>query len=215
MTTNGAITVLGSGPSRNVRPDGLPIAAISSGFLFAPVVELLITVDKCRYFPRYDGTFPVHVPAGQHVKGWNPMEDGPKGDLDLMCILMRKEMTWCPGWADFEQAQPWPTEWEVMPSFGGTGQIGLGRTMNSMVFGVQVLDRMGYRRLHFAGCDMHELNYAQAFDGMEWMYEQAKGAGHEWTVTTKHSRLSRFMPVDSPPGFIPIHREKQEATVWR
>lgn len=210
------IVVLGSGPSRNIRPVGVPICAVSSGHLYVRDCEMMATVDKARHFPQYDGRYPIHVPIGQYVKGWNPWTDGYNGDLDLMCLMMREKIEWCPGWADWKTAVTWATEYDAMPDFEDAEKpIGLGRVMNSMIFVVQVLHRLGYRRLHFVGCDMDELNYAEALVGMEWMYPRAKAAGHEWTVTAKTSRLARFIPVDTPNGYIPIHREGECGGLFR
>ena len=210
----GAITVLGSGPSRKIVPHDMTVAGVSSGYLFADT-DLFITVDKARQFPKYDGKVPVHVPGSQYYKGWNPMEDGPKGDMDLMFLMMTRKIEWAPGWADFSNVHAYQTSWEQMPTFGGhDGPIGLGRVMNSLIFAVQVLDRLGYRRLHFAGCDVHELAYAQVVQAMEWMTSEAKNAGHEWTVTTEYSRLSQFMPVDQPEGYLPIEFKDRAGSMF-
>lgn len=210
-----SVCLVGSGPSRKVIPEDMDVAALSSGYMFCDSPDLFITIDKARFFPLYNRATPVHVPRGQYRAGFNPNEAGPCGDFDLMLTLMRKQVDWCPGWADYPRVKVHETDWDLMPNFEDFDKpIGLGRTMNSIIFAVQLVHRLGYKTIHFAGCDMQSLNYSRAFLGMEWMYPVAKRAGYEWIVTSPTSKLCEFLPLEVPEGFIKIERTDDIESPW-
>ena len=59
-----------------------------------------------------------------------------------------------PGWGDHANVRGWHIAHEGPPRFTGEGWMGCDELNNSLLFAVQVAHQLGYKRLHFLGCDL-------------------------------------------------------------
>ena len=200
--------LIGRGPSFDPEavPDDVTIAAVASAVFICPrTPDLWLTWDAPRYFEQTPDTsgwqhdhrckwwdvftpeLPKHIPAYQNVPGKEVLLDKftvhDAIPMELVHDLMRNRADFegfRHGWADFENVHPWETDDDAPPSFDREGVIGKdGKRSHSLLFAVQVVARLGFKRVMFNGCD--------CLKGLSWVSEAldewqplAEAAGIEW-----------------------------------
>lgn len=107
-----------------------------------------------------------------------------------------------PGWGDFSNVTQWEVKAWTAPNFsddpiGMTGLGGEGTIRNSWFMAVQVAYRLGYRRLHFIGCDFSGAHYEAHRKRLVPWYELAQAAGMEWFSLSPDSALADVVPTGS------------------
>jgi len=163
---------------------------------------------KCHWWPFLnDPAVAKHVPEGIYRAGWDK-KGVPPGkhktvDIEDIMILLggvkkRPDLLgWQPGWADFRNVAAHPWDLKHPPNFGPDGPMGTGgeAVAKSVTFAVQLMARLGYRRMYFAGIDMHTRNLKRASDLMRSWLPLAEAAGVEWINLAPQSRLADWMPT--------------------
>jgi hypothetical protein len=111
---------------------------------------------------------------------------------------------WQPGWMDYPNVTGWEVIPQDPPNFTEDGPIGLwsqaaadagyDAVRHSMLFGIQLAARLGYRRLMFIGCDLHGDRFPVQRATMREWWPQARDAGMEWANLSPTSALAEFLP---------------------
>jgi hypothetical protein len=67
---------------------------------------------------------------------------------------------------------------------------------SSFFYAVQVAERLGYRKIHFIGCDFNHEYYGEIRDWAGWLCGLALRAGLELVCLTPDSVLANYIPVE-------------------
>lgn len=150
-----------------------------------------------------------HVPSARILRGYYRMMPGAVWDVipEEAQDSFRRELldhlhqfSFQPGWGDFSNVRGWEVEAGKGPSFsdgpiGMTGHGGEGQIRNSWFMAVQVAYRLGYRRLHFIGCDFLGEHYECHRLRLAPWYKLAQAAGMEWFSVSADSALADIVPM--------------------
>ena len=150
-----------------------------------------------------------HIPANRILRGYYRTMPGEVWDVippEAQDAFRREFMdhlhqfSFQPGWGDFSNVVPWDVNDGGPPNFGAgrmgmTGVGGEGTIRNSWFFAVQVAARLGYKRLHFIGCDFLGEHYEAHRRRLGPWYELARAAGVEWFSVSPDSALADIVPM--------------------
>lgn len=160
------------------------IMAISGGYRVVPWMDDFVSLDRPCDFPEHVRTGPhfrnVAVNALYHEwRQFNPLRGWQYTGGD---------------WPDFRQFMNSPLVTGPLPR------------NNSLLFGVQVAARMGFKRMIFVGCDLQDdygppecpsLGSDTSFILQGW-HDRAQACGIEWLAASPRSRLAAWMPLYEP-----------------
>jgi len=104
-----------------------------------------------------------------------------------------------PGWGDYPNVTEWTPEPLGECDFTDDQPIGLkadtGMIRNSWFLGVQVAQRLGYKRIHFIGCDfLDDSAHSTARAFLPKYCRMAADAGLEWINLSPDSELAKYIP---------------------
>jgi hypothetical protein len=148
-----------------------------------------------------------HVPEHTNCHGgyrrlpdevWNVVPQSAHAALGRSLSHSIHQFGFQPGWGDFSSVTGWGVDYAGHPNFTGA-PIGMympdeSQIRNTWFFAVQVAHRLGYRRLHFAGCDFEENRFALCEPRARHFWELAQKAGHEWVNLSPGTALD-FLPT--------------------
>jgi hypothetical protein len=158
------------------KASGLDVCAVGSAILATarkrPKPRLWVTADEAQHFP-------ARVLRNTRLTKHIPMDNMPSF-TKYKAPLVRG----------------WEIEFTPDPFFeSGPLSVGFVDRAHSLLFAVQVLYRVGYRKLVFTGCDLHSPELWPIVDQMERWHVAAMDAGMEWVCATERSLLSLFLPT--------------------
>lgn len=174
------LLICGAGLSIHTHdfPIEFPIMGISSGALHVPEMTHFVSCDRPVHFPQWlvdSDRFQKHVPLNK----------------------------WAGHWEQYANVSTWPVSDGHFPLFVGTpGFQGMALTQSgplprnhSLLFGVQVAAQLGYKSMHFIGCDLLEREHWPISDVLRSWYPLAREAGIEWVNLSPTSTLNEWMPT--------------------
>lgn len=182
----GELCMIGRGPSIGLLDwssiSDLDWLAVSSGITVVPWAPAhWVAVDAPEYFPDQ---WVRHCGVDRHVPD----------DQD--------------GWSSVPNTRRWECKHEPHPNFVGDGPLSTGSLamrarmngkfsglfVNSVLCAVQVAHRIGYRTIHFCGCDFTDATLSPIVDVLEEWAAEAKRNGFEWFNMSPLSHMQRFLP---------------------
>lgn len=206
MTKTDTVILAGRGPS--IRsfdwPAGCDVAVVSGAVFALQGADHWITLDDPLNFQQATTSLDQDAwPNSDTCSWWNALGSSMAKHIpqDIMFDAWRAEDARCDPWATYPNVTGYEYSHKAPPNFSGSGMIGLDGTRfnNSLLFSVQVVAHLGYRRVIFAGCDLNKLigqMYIAAV--LQQWWPLAKEAGIKWVCGSPGSQLAKFLPVEVP-----------------
>ena len=167
------IILVGRGPSIKTFdwPADVPIACVSSAIFLRCLPRkpaFFLTIDAARYF--CGGAKRWRWQDDENTGWWDMCRDcevakhithsGTRADplADIICASpidnVPDDRVPNPAWSEFPNVTAWGYDRWLPFNIDGPGPIGGGQIAHSLIFAIQVLARLGFRDVGFAGVDM-------------------------------------------------------------
>ncbi len=178
------VILAGRGPSISFVNWGewdCPIAAVSGGIFTSPHADMLITMDSEQHFPNLADTVEVHTTTSSEWTRDIVQHETCEGAFPEFTDagMVRNGLLWLHNMRK-QVAEP------DRPHYGIVN--------NSMLFAVQVLPRLGFDTIYFAGVDLTQPHLKATRDVLTEWYPKARDAGIEWFNLSPLSYLQGVIP---------------------
>ena len=179
------IIILGRGPSAemfDLEHNQHPVLAVSGGITMDPQAEHFISLDKPRFFPDWLLNNPAirkHIPYN---------------------VLNEKNTIW-KRWAKYPNTVQF--EYRVgngLPNFSDHGPIDVGPLPRNytLLAAVQLVPRLGFDRLIFAGTDLNDNELMPIAEVIKEWHPIAVDEGMRWEIAAPGSALEDTLPHYMP-----------------